>query len=424
MDAGCLFSRVSLRIKSKVAEPWIEHEQQGEKKDAMPSCTQADDQKLRIGINAITLLSPRTGIGNYVFALGNELLASPEVTPSFFYAKEWSLYLRKDPLPNINSVKMRVKHYVPGAYPIFRTISSGYFRRGLKNHPIDVYHEPNYLVYRFDGPVVITVHDLSWIRHPETHPKERLRAMERYFPRSLDNASAIITDCQFVKNELVEVFGVAPAKINPVLLGVSPDFASMPQAHAQPVLESYGLDFGGYFLYVGTLEPRKNIPTLLEAFSSLPPHIQKRYPLALAGMRGWLTSGIESRMRPLAERGLVKVLGYVPDPHMSALYSGARAFILPSLYEGFGLPVLEAMACGAPVIASRSSSIPEVAGDAGVLCEPMDVTAFANAMRQLAEDAPLRQNLSAAGIARAASFSWQATAKATISVYRNTLAGI
>lgn len=383
-----------------------------------------ENQRLRVGINAIALLSPRTGLGNYVFELGKAYLAGSEIEPNFFYATRWDEHLRQEPLPNIASIKAGIIKLVPNSYALLRFMMQWYFDQGIRKTSVDLYHEPNYLTFRFRGPTVATVHDLSWIRHPETHPKERLRAMERYFPRSLEQSAAIVTDCQFVKNELVEVFGVAPAKITPVFLGVSPDFVPMPQAHAQSVLESYGLIFGSYFLCVGTLEPRKNIPTLLEAFSSLPQDIQKSYPLVLVGMRGWLTSGIESRMRPLADKGLVKVLGYVPDPHMSALYSGARAFILPSLYEGFGLPVLEAMACGVPVIASRSSSIPEVAGDAGILCDPMDATAFADAMRQLAEDAPLRQNLSAAGIARAASFSWQATAKATISVYRNTLARI
>lgn len=402
-----------------MAEPRIE--QQDEKKGATPSCTQANARKLRIGINAITLLSPRTGIGNYVFALGNELLGSPEVTPSFFYAKEWSPHLRKDPLPNINSIKMRVKRYVPGAYPIFRTISSRYFRRGLKNHPIDVYHEPNYLAYRFDGPVVITVHDLSWIRHPETHPKERLRAMERYFPRSLDNASAIITDCQFVKNEIMEVFGIPAEKIHSVPLGVSARFRPVAVEECQQLLRENGLDYGRYFLSVGTLEPRKNIAALIEAFSMLPWVIQKAYPLVLIGMRGWLMSGIEAKLCPMVKKGIVRPLGYVPDVQMPVFYSGARAFVFPSLYEGFGLPLLEAMACGTPVIASNRSSIPEVVCHAGELLAPDDLDAMSRSLKRIVEDDARHRCLASAGIEQAAKFSWQRMAQETIGVYRHAL---
>jgi len=245
--------------------------------------------------------------------------------------------------------------------------------------------------------------------------------MDRYFPGSLERSSAIITDCEFVKNELVEVFRVPADKVHPVLLGVSSLFRPVPDHECREVLAAHGLEYGRYFLSVGTLEPRKNIPTLIDAFSKLPQGVQKSFPLVLVGMRGWLTSSIEAKMRPLVEKGVIKTLGFVMDAQMPMLYSGTVAFMFPSLYEGFGLPPLEAMACGAPVIVSNSSSIPEVVGNVGVSFDPMDVDGIAEAMRRIVDDSAWRMECSVKGVQRASSFSWQRTGRDTIAVYRHVL---
>ena len=172
-------------------------------------------------------------------------------------------------------------------------------------------------------------------------------------------------------------------------------------------------------LSVGTLEPRKNIPVLIDAYSLLPAALQRQFPLVLVGMRGWLNSGLEARMKPLVERGVIKPLGYVPDAAMPLIYSGAAAFVFPSLYEGFGLPPLEAMACGVPVISSQSSSLPEVVGDAGILVDPQNVDAIADSLHRVLEDHAFAEELAQKGIRRAARFSWKQTAVETISVYRH-----
>ena len=379
------------------------------------------DVTIRVGINATALLSPRTGIGQYVYHLGQECLEAEDVSPYFFYGT-WKTHLRAQPLPNIDTIKTYVKKAVPWSYEIKSLIFQAQFSAGLLKLPIDVYHEPNYLAFRFSGPSVVTVHDLSWIRHPETHPKQRLAAMDRHFPRSLERAAAILTDCDFVKKELVETFGLAPERVTPVLLGVSPDFYPRRPSDCNAFLSDHGLAHGQYVLSVGTLEPRKNIPALIDAYSMLPADLQKRFPLVLVGMRGWLTSGLEARMKPLVESGVVKPLGYVADEMMPLIYSGAAAFVFPSLYEGFGLPTLEAMACGAPVISSESSSLPEVVGDAGVLVDPLNVDALAESLRRVLEDRAFAELLAVQGIKRAAGFSWKKTAAETIAVYRRAIA--
>jgi glycosyltransferase involved in cell wall biosynthesis len=380
------------------------------------------DQPLRVGINATALLSPRTGIGQYVYHLGREFLESGEVEPYFFYAKNWGTALRSEPLRNIATLKTKIKRFVPKPYVIARLILQARFSAGLRKHPVDVYHEPNYLAYRFSGPSVVTAHDASWVRHPETHPADRLDAIGRYFHRSLEAASAVLTDSDFVKQEMVELFGVAPEKIFPILLGVSPEFFPRTPAECNAMLADHRLAHGQYVLSVGTLEPRKNIPALIDAYSMLPANLQQRFPLVLVGMRGWLTSGLEARMKPLVERGVIKPLGYVADEMMPLIYSGAAAFVFPSLYEGFGLPPLEAMACGTPVISSRSSSLPEVVGDAGVLVDPLNVDALAESLHRVLEDREFAELLGQQGVRRAAGFSWKKTAAETIAVYRRALA--
>ncbi len=379
------------------------------------------DEPLRVGINAMALLSPRTGIGQYIYHLGLEYLNEEDIVPSFYYGT-WKKQLRPQAVPNIDLVKSYIKKTIPWAYIIKKHLFQLPFSAGLLKHPVDVYHEPNYLAFSFSGPSVITVHDLSWLRHPETHPKQRLAAMDRYFPGSLERASAILTDCSYVKQELVETFGLDPERVTPVLLGVSPDFFPRAPAECNAFLAEHGLAHGQYVLSVGTLEPRKNIPALIDAYSMLPTDLQQRFPLVLVGMRGWLTSGLEARMKPLVERGVIKPLGYVADEMMPLIYSGAAAFVFPSLYEGFGLPPLEAMACGAPVISSSSSSLPEVVGDAGVLVDPSNVDALAESLRRVLEDRAFAEVLAQQGVRRAAGFSWKKTAAETVAVYRRALA--
>ena len=379
------------------------------------------DTPLRVGINATALLSPLTGIGQYVFHLGQTLLQRPDIEPYFFYALSWNQSLRATPIPHISAIKRPIKRLIPYPYVLSRFVMQRAFTRGAKKLDFTLYHEPNYLAYNFTGPLILTVHDASWVRHPDTHPAARIDALTRYFQSSLDRASAILTDSAFVKREIMELFGVPEDIIFPISLGVSPHFSPRSQQECQSFLSQQNLNFGSYILSVGTLEPRKNVSLLIEAYAQLPESLQHQFPLVLVGMRGWLTSNLEKRMRPLVERGIIKPLGYVQDTEMPFVYSGAAAFAYPSLYEGFGLPPLEAMACGVPVISSQTSSLPEVVGDAGLLIDPHDADALTNTLRQVLEDRALAADLAGRGVQRARHFSWKKTADETVTVYRRVV---
>jgi alpha-1,3-rhamnosyl/mannosyltransferase len=267
---------------------------------------------------------------------------------------------------------------------------------------------------------VITVHDLSWIKHPEVHPKNRVKAMNRYFEKGLNRASMVITDSNYIKHELADLVGFPDDKIVSIPLGCETLFKPRELSDTQPILTQYSLSHGKYILAVGTIEPRKNLITALQAFIKLPKKIRLQYPLVIVGMNGWLNSTLDKQLQPLMTTGEIRLLGYIPRLDLATLYSGALMLVFPSIYEGFGLPPLEAMASGLPVIASNTSSIPEVVGDAGILVDPFDIDGFVNAFELLINDAISRNQLAIKAINRSKNFSWDLCAKNTLKVYQQT----
>jgi alpha-1,3-rhamnosyl/mannosyltransferase len=203
--------------------------------------------------------------------------------------------------------------------------------------------------------------------------------------------------------------------------GVSSRFRPYAINATRAVLARHGLVHGCYFAAVGTLEPRKNLHTALAAHARLPAALRRAVPLVLIGIEGWLTGPLHAALSASLRDGSVRKLGYVPDDEMPLLMAGALALVYPSIYEGFGLPVLESMAAGVPVLCSTAQALREVAGNAALMCDPADTDGFAEAMQALIDDSALRGRLSAAGCARARNFSWRQTAEDTLDVYRQVL---
>ena len=376
---------------------------------------------MRVAFNATALLSPMTGIGQYAHQLAQGLQQNVDIDLDLFYASGWRKEIRSEPLPNIVSLKSMVRRFVPRSYDISRVLQQKFFTAGTRQALNDIYHEPNFLAFRFEGPSVITVHDLSWIRHPDMHPLERVRAMDKYFQPGLERASLILTDSEFVKRELMDVFSIKPERIKPVLLGVEALFRPQSSPETMAVLNQHQLAHGNYLLAVGTLEPRKNLQVALRAFMQLPANFRKTFPLVLVGMKGWHTSELEKEIAPLVRAGQVRQLGYLPREDLATIIAGARTLIYPSVYEGFGLPPLEAMACGVPVIVSNVSSLPEVVGDTGLLIDPHDVDGLASAIKTLFDSPGLRQKLSHKALQRSATFTWSRCVDQTVDAYRSVL---
>ena len=284
---------------------------------------------------------------------------------------------------------------------------------------VDLLHGPAFVGPLFSAcPQVITIHDLSFLRYPQN-----FRAGNRLYLRTLTRLSVrrarrLIAVSESTGQDLMRYYGLPPSRIEVVPNGVDDRFRPWSEAEIADFRAKKGLP-ERFLLFVGTLEPRKNVAGLIQAYACLP---QPRPPLMLVGGKGWLYDEIFARVEALNLSDEVHFVGYVAAEDLPGWYNAALIFVYPSLYEGFGLPPLEAMACGAPVIAADTSSLPEVVGEAGLLVDPLDVEALAAAMNRLLTDRTLRDALRAAGPERAAAFSWQETARRTAAVYRRAVA--
>jgi glycosyltransferase involved in cell wall biosynthesis len=373
---------------------------------------------MKVGLNATSLLSPLTGIGQYTYQLAKGLQKFKELELNMFYANGWSTEVRDKPIKQIRNIKLLVKKFIPKTYEISRIIQQSYFNERSFDKVKGIYHEPNFLAFNYAGPLVLTVHDLSWIRYPEMHPADRVRNMNKHFQKSMERASMIITDSHAIKHEIMEMFGVADTRIKSIPLGVESLFRPLNEVETTPVLKQHGLSHQKYILAVGTLEPRKNLSSVLLAYMQLSANIRKHYPLVLVGMSGWHTSALEKQMAPLVAAGEIRQLGYLEREDLAVVIAGALTLVYPSIYEGFGLPPLEAMTCGVPVIASNVSSLPEVVGDSGLLVNPNDIDDIAKAMETMITAPDIRSASAQKALTRSKEFSWDSCVDQTMGIYR------
>lgn len=283
----------------------------------------------------------------------------------------------------------------------------------------DLWHFTNNVAPPTRKPFVLTIHDLAFVHHPDFIEPGNLEYLRRFVPDSLERASQVVAVSQSTKEAIVDEFGTASGKIRVTPLAADPAFARpVSEAQLARVKDKYGID-GEYFLAVGTLEPRKNLRALLLAFAGIRKHTSEQ--LVVVGGQGWLFDETKELLRKLGLGDRVIFTDYAPAEELPGLYAGAKLFVFPTFYEGFGIPVLEAMLAGTPVICSNTSSLPEVAGAAALYFDPNDTKALALALQRTLEDEPLRTRLAEAGREQAGQFSWKRTAELTLAAYRKAL---
>lgn len=376
--------------------------------------------KILIDIDALT--PPLTGIGHYTAQLLKGLQEADDVGelklirngnivgPEVLGKIENTLQSAR-----VAARRLPFRPLLRWGYQKYRTMRFWQSSTGFKDF---IYHAPNYSLFPFQGRSVVTIHDLSFIRHPEFHPSDRVNYWRKNIHRVVKRADHIITDSEFQRDEIMDVFDIEPDKVSAIHLGVSRRFCAYSMDECTTVLAENKLQYKQFCLVVATVEPRKNFERIVRAFESLPEQLKYAYPLVIVGDRGWLSDDIHQSIERLIEKKQAQRLGYIPDESLWRLYASATVFVYPSLYEGFGLPVLEAMASGTAVLSANGSSIPEVAGEACVLVDPYSVEQLANEWRILLSDETKRSHHVSMGLKRATMFTWGKCVAETINVYK------
>lgn len=382
---------------------------------------------MKIILSVQPIKFPLTGIGRYTYELARHLNYVSEIERITYYSgnrflekipeKSYYEQASKAPRNHMGRIK-RILSRSRLAVDIYQRVKSKTELDLFSNLHDHIYHGTNFYVPSFPGAKVVTIHDLSVFTMPQCHPYERVKRLSKEMEVSLNRADMIITDSEYVKKEIIAHWGLPEAKIGVVKLACGEDFYPRSSQDVQQTMDKYGLVYQGYTLYAGTIEPRKNLSNLVKAYQQLPLRVRNQYPLVLAGHNGWNNAEIFEQIERGQHQGWVKHLGFVPNDNLPHLFSAAKLFVFPSLYEGFGLPVLEAMASGIPTITSNKSSLPEVGGNAVLYAAPLDVDGMTNLLFKGLFHEDWREEAIQLGLNQANCFSWNRCAEETAAIYK------
>lgn len=389
---------------------------------------------MKIALDCSLVPGSRGGIGQYSYSLAHALAAIDKENSYSEYILvpviDRILYPghRKADLPDTGNFRVVFKT-IPVHFQLMRYLWFPGMPGSLREYMLggldaDVYHSHTYCVPLFRDRkkrLVVTIYDVSVLTHPECHTKTNRDFCLRGIKDAVRYADRIIAISEHTKNDIIKYFNASPELVTVTRLAAGDAYREVKDPDSlQAARKKYGLP-DNYILFVGSLEPRKNVRTLLKAYSLLPERLKKEFRMVVAGGRGWLNSDIPGAVKDLGIEDRVTFAGYIDSSDIAAVYSGAAVFAYPSLYEGFGLPILEAMSCGTPVVTSDVSSMPEVAGEAAVLVSPRSPEAIAAALERVIEDADLGSEMRRKGLERSGGFSWEKCAGETLAVYRKVV---
>ena len=384
---------------------------------------------MKVLINLTSIKQPLTGIGYYTFNILKLLLDKKiEVvgvhSGKFLYLDELNELVKSLHSSSLTSSRASQRldfNFKRKIFSIARMIPGAYFLRSILSQSIlskklnalekegYVYFEPNYIPYKYNGKILTTVHDLSYLTCPQFHPQERVKYLTANLKKAIKCSSHIMVDTDFILEEVHRYFPECIGKSSTVHLAVSEDFKPFSEEESEKVLHQHKIKYKKYVLSVATLEPRKNLSRLVCAFKKLPENVRQEYPLVLVGGHGWKNSDLMNEIKHLIEKKEAYMTGYVSDEEIKYIFSGASLFVYPSLYEGFGLPVLEAMASGIPVITSGIGATAEVSSESALHIDPYSELDIRNAIFRVLTDKNVSDALSFKGLARAKNFKWEKT---------------
>jgi len=360
-------------------------------------------------------MSPLTGIGRYTYEIAKQIENKNEFKCNYFYGYNSKKLLHPSAGKDIKSLKSIIVK-IPLLKRIARKVLT--ILRKLYVPEFDIYWQPNFIpIDRIKAKrVVTTVHDFSFILHKDFHPKERIEYFEKNFFKNIVKSDMIITGSEFSKQEILERLNFNEHKVKVIYHGINHELFK--------VYDNLDIDFKmpkKFIFSVGSIEPRKNLIGLLKAYNSLDAKIKDEYKLVLAGFKGWENSEIMQLIDKDKEN--ITYLGFISDVELAKVYNLASLFAYPSFYEGFGLPVLEAMACGTSVVCSDCSSLPEVGGDAVVYCDPYNIEDVKEKIEMVLSDKVLQKQMIKKGLQRAKMFSWEKSAQEHVKVFKEIMKG-
>ncbi len=370
---------------------------------------------MKIAIDTIPLLSPLTGVGYYTYQIAKALqeIDSPHEYSYFYGYFSSSLISPGEHPKSFYRLKEAIRN-IPFLGTAVRNLKD--WGNYLSSCQFDLYFEPNFIPIKMPAKrTVVTVLDFSFARFPEWHTRDKIEYFKKHFWKKVKRADRIIVISDFIKNEAIHSFGFAEGQLTTIHLGIDRSiFRVYPPEDLLAVTDKYRLP-ENFILCVGSIEPRKNLQNLLSAYLELREPVRKEFKLVLVGFKGWKNEEIVSLIKKL--KSDVFYLGYVPEVDLGKIYNLAKLFVYPSLYEGFGLPPLEAMACGCPVVVSNAASLPEVCGDAAFYVEPTNIHSIINGIHQCLTDEALREFLKKKALERTKLFSWQKAATNHLKVF-------
>lgn len=382
-------------------------------------------------INVSPIREPLTGIGYYTLNILSELLSrdvdvigirNGKLLPPELLVELVSQF--QNPMSNAKSLSSKKRlvveflRAIPGVYQLKNHLLSLRAQKQLKDlaNQEYVYFEPSFVPFDYEGVTITTVHDLSFLSHPSFHPATRVSYLTNKMQSSITKSDHIVVDSDFILKELHDFFPASKEKSSTLYLGVADSFRPYAKDECDGLLRSLKIKHNHFVLSVATLEPRKNLSKLIDAYKLLPSSVRNQYPLVLVGDQGWKNIELMNNAKELVERGQIIFTGYVTDDDLKHLYASTAAFVYPSLYEGFGLPVIEAMASGAPVITSDIGATAEVAASGALLVNPCDEVAISKAILRFIQCPGDKANLSKCGIERASTFKWPNTVEQLLEI--------
>lgn len=396
---------------------------------------------MRLVMGGESLKAPLTGIGQYTLNLATEILLrseivdftllahgflrKPEALMDFATAKHKSSTLSIHKPAKAKYILNGARNLVSGnrlAVKLYGHLVPLLEQHALQHFgPQDIYHSPNFMLPSFPGRRVVSILDLSTFRFPQHHPKARVQFVNGHIKKVLEQADHIITISNSVRNELVERFKYPQEKTSVTYLGADNTFRPHSRSELKNLAQIFGLEYKEYYVYVASIEPRKNLDRLLDAFEIFRAEYSNyTLPLIVAGSPGWKSQHTHNKLKAMAAKGIVRYLGYVDQSWLPSLVAGARASLYPSLYEGFGLPVLEAMQSGTAVMTSKKTAMAEVGGSAVMQVDPNSTSDMVEALHKLSSDNGTINSMELDGLDRAKAFSWRLCAEQTLAAYQSS----